>query len=83
MTAGKRGAAIPRETDTMRETLAIKPGMLLLREGMEKETGGTTGSEVGQTAICPLVLNSWGVVLQICFKSLLCKVKTDSVETKE
>ena len=83
MTAGKRGAAIPRETDTLREMLAIKPGMLLLREGMDKETGVTTGRDVCQTAIFTLVLNSWVVVLQICFKSLLCKVKTDSVETKE
>lgn len=50
MTAGKRGAAIPRETDTLRETLAIKPGMLPLREGMEKETVGTTGSEIKDQA---------------------------------
>lgn len=64
MTAGKRGAAIPRETDTPRETLVIKPGMLPLREGMEKETVGTTGSEVGQTAMCPLVLNRWGLLFK-------------------
>lgn len=48
MTAGKLGAAIPKETDTQRETLESRHGTLPLREGMEKETVETTEKEVCQ-----------------------------------
>jgi hypothetical protein len=58
MTAGKLAVAILKETDTLRETLGIRPGILPLREGMEKETVGITGNEVCQIEIYPLVLNS-------------------------
>lgn len=50
MTAGKLAAATLRETDILRETPEIKSGILPLREGMEKETVGTTENEVGQRA---------------------------------
>lgn len=46
MIAGKLEVAILKETDTLRETLEIKQGILPLREGMEKETVETTESEI-------------------------------------
>lgn len=50
MTAGKLAVAILKETDTLRETLGIRPGILPLREGMEKETVGITGNEIKDQA---------------------------------
>lgn len=50
MTAGKHAAATLRETDTLRETPEIKSGILPLREGMEKETVGTTENEIKDQA---------------------------------
>lgn len=50
MTAGKLEVAILKETDTLRETLEIKQGILPLREGMEKETVGTTENEIKDQA---------------------------------
>lgn len=60
MTVGKLEVAIPKETDTLRETLEIKQGILPLKEGMEKETAEITENEVCQIETYPLVLNSWG-----------------------
>lgn len=59
MTAGKLEVAILKETDTPRETLEIKQGILLLRGGMEKETVVTTENEVCPIAMYPLVLFKW------------------------
>lgn len=50
MTAGKLEVAILKETDTLRETLEIKQGILPLREGMEKETVGITENEIKDQA---------------------------------
>lgn len=50
MTAGKLEVAILKETDTPRETLEIKQGILPLRGGMEKETVVTTENEIKDQA---------------------------------
>lgn len=46
MTAGKLEVAILKETDTLKETPENKQETPHLREGMEKETVGTTENEI-------------------------------------
>lgn len=71
-TAGRRAAATPRETGTLRETAGTRHGTPPSREGMARGTAETTATEVRGGLVKQGPGSVWGVGFCNRRRSLCC-----------